>query len=463
MAGARSGRADLGGDPASLRLVAARARAVERMPYLASALYAMRPVRTAQVSTCAVDARWRLYWNPAWTLQLDTEQLAGVWLHEAGHLLRESADRFRALAEPPWRRMAWNVATDAAINEDLRDAGQSLPEGVLYVELIPGGSAGMTAEELFRLLKDAPGDAAVWVVARRSRAGDGEPGPAADGQAPVWDCGSGADGAPRAWDLPDRGDDLPRRGGEGADPGGPGDAGGPGDPGEGDGGVDPGRAERIRWQVAQEVRAAARAMGDVPGGMARWAEELLEPRVDWRAELESAVRRTVASVAGVRDYTYSRPSRRAPVARDVVLPAMRRPRPPDVTVVVDTSGSMSADLLAQCLAEVTEIVRRSAPGGHGVRLVACDAGPGEVRRLRSVASVADLVLAGGGGTDLRPAIREVATMRPLPDLVVVLTDGDTPWDAVPPAGNAGASYLAVLVAGPRPAVPDWWRVVVADP
>jgi predicted metal-dependent peptidase len=423
----------MSGERTALRLAASRARAVDRMPYLATALFAMHPVRTSQVPTFAVDERWRLYWNPEWVLANATEELAGVWLHEAGHLLREHAARFAALAAPPAARPRFGVAADAAINEDLRAGGVPLPDRPVYVELIPGGLPGMTTEELYRLLTDGPGDEA--------RDGDGElrdgDDQAWDGDG-AWDCGSGADGERRPWDLPAPED---------------------GDP---DGGVDEGRAQRIRWQVAQEVRAAARGIGDVPGGLARWADELLAPRVDWRAELESAVRRKVATVAGVRDYTYARPSRRAAVSPGIVLPAMRRPRPPEVTVVVDTSGSMTPALLAQCLAEVQGIVRRAARGGRGVRLVACDTGTGAVQRLRSVESVAELDLTGGGGTDLRPAIRQVAGDRPLPDLVVVLTDGDTPWDAAPPPENPSATYLAVLVAGGRWSVPPWLRTVVVD-
>jgi hypothetical protein len=41
--------------------------------------------------------------------------------------------------------------------------------------------------------------------------------------------------------------------------------------------------------------------------------------------------------------------------------------------------------------------------------------------------VDDVVLTGGGGTDLRPAVAAVARARPRADLVVVLTDGDTPF------------------------------------
>jgi predicted metal-dependent peptidase len=185
---------------------------------------------------------------------------------------------------------------------------------------------------------------------------------------------------------------------------------------------------------------------------------MLEPRVDWRAELNAVVRRKAAEVAGVRDYTYGRPSRRT--VPGVILPAMRQPRPPVVYAVVDTSASMDAGRLARCLSEIDGIVRRSGRLRSAVRVVACDTATGAIQPIRSAT---DVVLSGGGGTDLRVGVRAVARARPRADLVVVLTDGDTPWSATPPPENRSARYVAVLVAGDR-ATPSWLRkIIVTDP
>src|SRR5262249_860718 len=72
---------------------------------------------------------------------------------------------------------------------------------------------------------------------------------------------------------------------------------------------------------------------------------------DWGKALAAELRRAVADTAGAVDYSYRRPSRRASVAGDVVLPALRRPVP-EVAVVCDTSGSMTEELLAAALGEV---------------------------------------------------------------------------------------------------------------
>lgn len=381
-------------DPA-LRVAAARARAAELMPYLATALFACTPVRSDTVPTLAVDDRWCFYWNPAFCGTLSVQELAGGWLHEVGHLLREHVARFVDLGEPPENAVAFNVAGDAVINADLP---VTLPPGAVMIEHIPGAVRGMTAEQVFRLMP--PVSSTV-------------------------DCGSAVTPGRRPWEL------------DPATPAGH--------------GIGPDRADQVRRQVAAEVRAHAA----VPAGLRRWATEILEPRVDWRTELNAVVRRTTAAVAGVRDYTYARPSRRA--VAGVILPAMRQPRPPVVYAVVDTSASMDRDRLARCLTEIDGIVRRAGRLRGTVRVVSCDTATGDVRAVRSVGEVE---LTGGGGTDLRPGIAAVARARPRADLVVVLTDGDTPWDADPPRGNPTARYVAVLVAGDRPGVPRWVRRIV---
>ncbi|MPQ99097.1 hypothetical protein GB931_14435 [Modestobacter sp. I12A-02628] len=264
---------------------------------------------------------------------------------------------------------------------------------------------------------------------------DSAPDDAADDEVGGHDCGSGAGGRRRPWDLD---------GEDGAD-----------------GSVSGGRAEQIRQDVAREIREHATdpaAQGSMAAGWLRWAEARLHPQVDWREELNAVVRRTAAAVAGRRDYTYARPSRRASAVPGVVLPAMRAPRPPRCCVVLDTSGSMGDDLLARCLAEIDAIIARVR--GDAVEVIACDASAADAQAVRAVQQ---LHLVGGGGTDLRVGLAAAAARRPRADLVVTLTDGATPWPAEPPELNRHARYVAVLVADPGQPPPDWMHAIPVGP
>ena len=142
---------------------------------------------------------------------------------------------------------------------------------------------------------------------------------------------------------------------------------------------------------------------------------MLPSKIDWRRVLAAEVRAAVAAVAGMVDYSYRRPSRRA--QGDVILPTLQRPIP-DVAIVVDTSGSMGDELLGRALAEVEGVLKRA--GLRQVRVLAVDT---DVHAVRNVTRASQVLLAGGGGTDMGAGLAAAAALRPRPSVVIVLTDG----------------------------------------
>jgi predicted metal-dependent peptidase len=213
----------------------------------------------------------------------------------------------------------------------------------------------------------------------------------------------------------------------------------------------------LRLAVATEIqRRLASEPGTVSRGWARWAEAVLPSRVDWRRALAAEIRSAVAARAGQIDFSHRRPSRRAHVTPRVVLPTMVRPAP-DVAIVCDTSGSMHDGLLAQALAEVEAILRRGGLAGRSVRVLAVDAA---VHTVRRVARASQVELAGGGGTDMAAGIAAAGALRPRPSVIVVLSDGWTPWPAAPPRGTR---IVIGLLGDPGQdsswPVSDWARVV----
>ena len=216
-------------------------------------------------------------------------------------------------------------------------------------------------------------------------------------------------------------------------------------------GLSPWQSRLLCRQVAQDCVRHAREPGTVPAGLLRWAEQVLQPVVDWRRVLAAELRRAVADTAGAVDYSYRRPSRRASVAGQVVLPALRRPVP-EVAVVCDTSGSMTEELLATSLAEVEGLLR-SLGLARQLRVLACDTAVAPARRITSARQVE---LVGGGGTDMGAGIAAAAALRPRPAVTVVLTDGYTPWPAQPPRG---IRVVVALLGDDAPDGPDWARAV----
>jgi predicted metal-dependent peptidase len=161
----------------------------------------------------------------------------------------------------------------------------------------------------------------------------------------------------------------------------------------------------------------------------------------------------VAWTNGNTHYTYTRRSRRQSALPSVVLPGTRRPVP-NVAFVVDTSASVDDLLLGRALGEVDGALRGLGVSGSSVTVLACDAVVQTVERVRSAR---DARLAGGGGTDMRVGLRAAGELRPRTDVIVVFTDGYTPWpDAAPP----GASVIAALLGREgytMPPTPAWTR------
>jgi len=214
-------------------------------------------------------------------------------------------------------------------------------------------------------------------------------------------------------------------------------------------------ASMVRRQVAQAVRdyAANHSRGTFPAGWQRWADATLAgPQVPWRRVLASAVRRAIARAAGCCHYTYRRPGRRRiPL---VVTPALQRPVL-TVAVVVDTSGSMGQPELDAALSEIRGVIQAAGLGPRGLLVLACDAEVGATTRVRRAT---DVRLVGGGGTDMRIGIAAAEAARPQPDVVVVLTDGYTPW----PDRPTRARLVAAIIGGQSAVqgAPDWATTVV---
>ena len=399
-------------------LAAARLWAATKFPYLATGVFGAQVIADRGSGTVSVDESWRMRADPEVTADWTPAQLGSVLIHHVCHLLRTHGERAQGTGVRPDEAADWIRAADAEINDDLVPAGLELPgHPVLPRDL--RAEDGLLAEQYFAGMRRQAG---------RAAENQARSGPWLD-----WldwlDCGSGADGIPR----PGQG-----RGGQ-----------------RGEGGLPRWQADLLRRQVAQDVIAHGKQPGTVPAGLLRWAEEVLSPKVNWRAVLAAELRRAVAEVSGAVDYSYRRPSRRSAVAGPVVLPALRRPVP-EVAVVCDTSGSMTEDLLAMVLAEVEGLLRALGLARQ-VRVLACDTAVAPAQRVSSARQVE---LIGGGGTDMGAGIGAAAALRPRPAVTVVLTDGYTPWPAAAPKGMR---VVVGLLGESAPEAPPWTRSVRVEP
>ncbi len=76
----------------------------------------------------------------------------------------------------------------------------------------------------------------------------------------------------------------------------------------------------------------------------------------------------------------------------------------------------------------------------------------------SASNARDTKFAGGGGTDMRVGIERTTQQRPRPEVIVVFTDGYTPWPAPPsePSSSPPCSAGTAPTSRPRPRGRPGW-------
>jgi predicted metal-dependent peptidase len=121
------------------KLYAARLHATRSRPYLAAALFALHPVEDRRVPTMAVDRHWRCYVSAAFVAATPVDELAGVWVHEVSHLLREHHGRGAGYARRneltgAGEQLRMNIAADLEINDDVYGDGLTAPTDMVAPE-----------------------------------------------------------------------------------------------------------------------------------------------------------------------------------------------------------------------------------------------------------------------------------------------------------------------------------------
>ena len=385
------------------KLAAARVWAAARMPYLAAAMFASTVRADPGAGTIAVDRSWPVRADPAVSTALEpgAARPAPACTCAATCCATTPGAPSASASRADGTGGHWNRSTDAEINDDLL-ASACVPD------VAPTLPADLGCEH-------RPARRALLRRGRRRRSARGTAA-----RAPTAARARGS--ATGRWTR--------------------------------------GRPSSCGWPPPPTSSAAQRASRAAsPAAGCAGPSPCCRRKVDWRRVLAAEIRRAVTAVAGKVDYSYRRPSRRAHLSPDVVLPTLVRPVP-DVAIVCDTSGSMHDRLLARALAEVEGVLSRAGLRQRQVRVLAVDT---DVHAARRVSRASQVRLAGGGGTDMGAGIAAAAALRPRPSVVVVLTDGYTPWPERRRAACASSSACWPNPAMPRGwPPPAWARTVVID-
>ena len=436
--------------------------------------------------------------------------IGGVICHEAWHLLRSHHERAKNNDVLDGNlAYIWNVAADKEINDGLIEVFQNAPKvpnklclppvqteidlptktGVLLPQS-EGFEDGKLTEEYYNRLKvkqqeeeeknkcpncdgtgEDPGDKGDEEGDGAEGAGDGEGDEAGDGGGggegteegqgsgagskscsskgtgkPCPDCkGTGKNGGQFGKSGSGSGADGIERGYEDGEPG----------PDNASTGLSEVEARMIRKEVAKEIQEAVKNRGNLPGGWKMWADdELGVPKYNWKSELRKVLSRSMHTVPGDSLRSYRRLSRRsASLGHKVILPSHHNSTP-HAAIVQDTSGSMGKDAIVASMEETKGFLKAIQTP---ITFINCDAA---ADKGQTVQNVRNIDMYGGGGTDMRVGIKAALDLRPPPDVIVLFTDGYTPWPEEPmPRGV----QLIVCLVGHHACkvneVPDFCKVV----
>lgn len=391
------------------KLAAARAMVYMAAPYFTNALWRCHAVWDDSMPwAIAVDRRARIWINATderfktWS----AAELGAEIVLQLNRVLRRHHERYENLVKTK-NPLAWDVSTECEICDRFEYGRLALPQDTFTPDGL-GLDNDMLAEQYYELLDDSEklntADPASAQESYNAQSQDND----------EQGAGAGDDDAPQ--------------------------------------GLSELEQDMLRQAVAQDIQ---KHRGNLPGGLRQWAEAELAPsQTPWQHLLESSIRLMVATIRGNKDYSFSRPNRRGN-AGGLILPAMVSPKQTiEIVVVLDVSGSMSLNTdIAASLRELNAILKIS---GANVRYLSCDTVPTSAQRIFKADR---LEIVGRAGTDMREGIRAAEELVPAPDVIVVFTDGYTPWPDERPRARV---IIALAGREPDDTIPSWATLVKID-
>lgn len=418
-----SGAVKLAGLGPALRLPVARMVATEKMPYFGGGIAELVPYEIPGTGKIMVSESSVLCYDPELLGQWTGAEAGAVITHEYMHIFLRHTQRFQELVKRGLATLCqedhedFNVAADAEINDNLGDAGLPLPNIDGSPPTTPhtlGCPDHLTAEQYYASIKE-----------KKQRGAGPQPPPS-------WGCGSGAGNPQPEEPEPKEAAKL---------------------------GHDEVSQDVSRRAAAERVLERQRTRGDVPAGILAAAEgEVPSAVIDWQTQLRTAVLDAAAFINGSGDYTWTVRNRNQGALEHLygedapVLPGEHEPLA-KVSVVIDTSGSVSDDDLLNMAGETKAIL--DCLGGITVTFLACDAAVHALVEVRTVEEVL-ANLKGRGGTDFRPAFAALDKQTQKPDVIVFMTDGEGP---APDRAPTYAKTIWLITPGGSPPA-EWGSAII---
>jgi len=317
-------------------------------------------------------------------------QRLGILKHEMKHILNNHVKRAEERVQLPW-----NIATDTAINQDIKRA--HLPEGCCYPDVF-GFPEKLSSEEYYELLKQE---------AEKNQCDSCQGSGHSDE-----DCehcqgsGQNEDGTECEHCKGTGKETCPDCQGSGSKHTMPGDH-GKWQESEGD--------EDLKKDITKGMieKSISKSRGNVPNDIADMLALFTRPsQVSWKKVLKNITSNKKANSRR----TIMRQDRRFPNRED--LKGKTKDRTFDLAVIVDVSGSMSDKEIMIGLNEIHAICKMT---NTSLKMVQVDTQPRDVEEFSKKTKL--FKRKASGGTYLYPAIEKLREQRVQFDALVFITDG----------------------------------------
>lgn len=390
------------------RLRQAKSNLMQSSPFFAVLLSYVKLSLDEGCDTAYTDGQ-RIAFSPAFVEKLSNTELQFIFCHEIMHVALRHLTRPGAAFK---NRVLWNVATDIVVNSNVAAAFGigfiTLQNFGVSMHLAPDGKEGClyAAEEVYDMLLDK-------CIASSGGAGAGEGGDAGFDNHNHWqDNSENADADDEIW--------------------------------------------RERVMQAAEVadgsrRVSGQGCGGMPPAMERLVRQLAHPQTDWRTLLNNFVQEEVC------DYSFNPPDRR--FQDDFILPDFndKTEKVKNVLFMVDTSGSISDEMLTQAYGEIKGAIDQFDGNLEGY-IGFFDHGISPAVPFASVDELLKIRPKGGGGTSFENVFRYVTETfckeNEAPASIIMLTDGRAAF----PAEEAACGIPVLWLLNDESITPPWGAV-----
>lgn len=369
-------------DAVMKRIAKAKTGLILDHPFIGTIALNMPMVLDENIPTACTNGK-QVRYNPWFVNELTDEEVTFLVAHECFHPMMEHM--YRRNGRDP---LKWNMAGDYVINKHLTDdrIGKMIDGGLLSDDIYNAG--GGTSDGIYKILPDG---------------GDGE-GP------------GGGDG------IGGTGQDIEDATGSNAEQ----------------------EQEAGEWKVkVAQAAQAAKMCGKLSASMERFANEILNPKVDWREVLARFIEKCKTD-----ERSFARPNRRF-IQQGIYLPTKSGEQLGELCFAIDVSGSINQDELDQFAAEMRAVKEDGNPAKIHIVYFHSD-----IAKYDACNRDEDLPAIGcdeTGGTDFAPIFQYMRDHNIDPVATVVLTDmccssyGEQPdcpvlWVSTEDVSRYGGSY-----------------------